>query len=963
MQPTTARKKRGRFGFAKRHAKEQPGLATTVATALEEAAENGTGCLHVTDETASRSGKVYFRDQKVTAVHVDGFMPRLGLRLQTGGMLTPEQYATLLHQHQDNAYAPALGEAAVRAGYIDQAVLDAVLREILLSSVGAMFGWANPVTRYKNGVTTDLFAVPPVSVKSIVKAVAKRRERWEELWQGISAGQAPENTYPTVVPGVDPTAATLSREVAAVLTAATGALTLDQVAGACGLTRFETGHVLGHLVATGAVVMNAAPTGTSTNPGETAHGTAEVATSPATSPAAVTDQPTGQPVAPADAPPAAQQPPAPVEQALAVEVDDPNAEEPSAFGGIEDGGLPDGMDTAAADAGTSGPDSGETAPLPILHVTDELHDPSAPPPFPGTVGPETVHPTSAEPVPGGGFEAGAPPMPQFAEPVAPVPPPPPFRPEQPVVVPDGVPVFVDATAFDPSRGDGYAVQAPALPPMPDFTAQPVPPVAPPALVSTSAPDTGLLPPVPFATPEAPHPAEAAVAAPPYAQEGSSVTATDTDYFAPAPIPMPVFDGPAPGPAEYAEEPPAAPVEDPAAWSQATAEDQAAGEEPAEQPVAQDDPAAAEHPTLGHPEEMDVPAPVFGHDQHEDPATSATDDSVNGNVDGTVEITVWQAPAVDGTEQPPTPEPAPHALVPIPMPVDGGQQPTTSAEVDPTEVDPTEAVEDHRTPHDDEQVREDHEPGEAHHGAETDHGDDTANATEPEPQPEPESVVEDPRVQMARQRLLDEINAATIVATAAEDALARAEADHLSHQAATEQMEETLGRYEQFVANAETDQARLSDEAHSLQQQRNTTEEQHAAAQATAEQAHHRVGEAAHRVEQAREAFARAQRELAAAENHLAEQETTAQEASAHAEDVADHLTDLHQRAALVTSDLTEVEERLGSYAQEIDDVRSMVESLIDARDNAAHLKAAAEQRLATARKNLAAKQERLAQLG
>lgn len=227
----------------------------TLFPALEAISRKGDGCLHVADGTGSRTGQIYYRNGEIYAVHVDGFMPRVGRRLVTGGSIKADVYADLLFAADNDEYAPSIGFLAVQTGCVSQAVLDAVHVEILLSALGAIAQWDGLSTKWRRKSTTENFAVTPRPVAKFENAVAKRAARWNELWDQRAPGMTPEQSFPAVVSD--------NREVAneelAVLDAATGVRPLDEVAGECGLTRFETGHILSSLIDQGLVVLNSTP--------------------------------------------------------------------------------------------------------------------------------------------------------------------------------------------------------------------------------------------------------------------------------------------------------------------------------------------------------------------------------------------------------------------------------------------------------------------------------------------------------------------------------------------------------------------------------------------------------------------------------------------------------------------------------------------------------------------------------
>ncbi|WP_170285921.1 DUF4388 domain-containing protein [Nocardioides rubriscoriae] len=224
-------------------------LGETVPGLLSGARDRGTGCLQVVDRGEVRSGQVYLVDGALVAVDVDGFRPRVGHRLRSGNLVTAEAFDAVLAACDGDAHSPYLGHALVERGDLAADVLAAVHREITLSAIGAMATWVGAEGVFVPGVTTTSFTMAPVAISSVLKAVVKRRARWELLWGSIAAGSAVEVCYP-VPTGGPPEAAPVGvpAEAQALLHAMNGQRTVDEVAGECGFTRFETGYLLHALV-------------------------------------------------------------------------------------------------------------------------------------------------------------------------------------------------------------------------------------------------------------------------------------------------------------------------------------------------------------------------------------------------------------------------------------------------------------------------------------------------------------------------------------------------------------------------------------------------------------------------------------------------------------------------------------------------------------------------------------------
>lgn len=213
--------------------------------ALDDASRRGTGYLHVT--SGDSHADVYFADGLVYAAHVEGFTPMLGRRLLSNGCLTPEQYQSLLSRNGGNENDHTLGLQSVKAGYFRQDVLEDALTDVLVSSFCVLVSWTNPVAKYRRRGRTTRLVAPAMPATALLHAARRRRDNWDAAWSQ-NGYPAPEATYPIAlgaqVGDEDPT-------VQAVLAFCNGTLNLDQIAHACGLTRYEAGHALADLMRQG----------------------------------------------------------------------------------------------------------------------------------------------------------------------------------------------------------------------------------------------------------------------------------------------------------------------------------------------------------------------------------------------------------------------------------------------------------------------------------------------------------------------------------------------------------------------------------------------------------------------------------------------------------------------------------------------------------------------------------------
>ncbi|MEP7192874.1 MAG: hypothetical protein ABI903_08415, partial [Actinomycetota bacterium] len=213
---------------------------------LQEVAGNGTGSLQVQDVTRERCGWVFLEDEDVVAVLVDGYQPRLGRRLTSSGLVGIDDMSQVLTVVK-NEYDPRIAVECVTRGLVDAATMEVLYREFMLSAASSINEWDLGTYHWVADATPWEGRSAPVSVPALVNAMARREEHWAQLWKDLSAETIPDRI--PVSAGRDGQYTAETPDESAVLAAVDGQRTVDEVAGECGFTRFQAGHLLAGLMA------------------------------------------------------------------------------------------------------------------------------------------------------------------------------------------------------------------------------------------------------------------------------------------------------------------------------------------------------------------------------------------------------------------------------------------------------------------------------------------------------------------------------------------------------------------------------------------------------------------------------------------------------------------------------------------------------------------------------------------
>lgn len=212
---------------------------------LTSVTSNGTGCLELQDAARERRSWVFLDDQDVVAVLVDGYRPRLARRLTASGFVSKADMGEVLTVTKDD-YDPRIAVECVARCLVDEATMKALYREFMLSAASAVDEWTLGESRWVAGLHPWEGRSMAVSVPLLVNAIGRRKEHWARLWTEFDLATIPDRVPVRIGPRYyRPEGA----DEAAVLWALNGVRTLDEVAGECGFTRFQAGHVLAALMA------------------------------------------------------------------------------------------------------------------------------------------------------------------------------------------------------------------------------------------------------------------------------------------------------------------------------------------------------------------------------------------------------------------------------------------------------------------------------------------------------------------------------------------------------------------------------------------------------------------------------------------------------------------------------------------------------------------------------------------
>ena len=217
-----------------------------VQAALTKAAKSSwSGSVEIVDRVHGCTAHVYFHEGGVYSVQADGFRANIAARLVTAGVITPAQA-----DHARTVDSPATW--LVENGLVDVDSVGALHQEYLLAALGAVMELPKVKIKTHKGQTTATLCTMPLTMQALAQTLDLRHSRYVST----AAMLHPEGNPGSLVledAGADLPAEVNIPEIRVFRGKVAPGRTIDDIAGASGLTRAEAVHLAWLLVSTSVV--------------------------------------------------------------------------------------------------------------------------------------------------------------------------------------------------------------------------------------------------------------------------------------------------------------------------------------------------------------------------------------------------------------------------------------------------------------------------------------------------------------------------------------------------------------------------------------------------------------------------------------------------------------------------------------------------------------------------------------
>ncbi len=208
------------------------------------------------------SSHVWLREGRVYALAVPGYRPALGIRLLSGGLISPEQLSAAIAEQRRRLNDERIGEVLVRLGMVTSDVVDSFLVEQVHDQLADLLDLPLAAAVFHPGRRIRQDTIDPQAVEDLVVRARERRAQWTRVLAGVGGRGA----IPRLgAQGRGNATTPLGPRDWTLLCRIDGRRDITELARVCGFTVMEAAQVVSDLTRAGLVVL---PEGSAPDPAE-----------------------------------------------------------------------------------------------------------------------------------------------------------------------------------------------------------------------------------------------------------------------------------------------------------------------------------------------------------------------------------------------------------------------------------------------------------------------------------------------------------------------------------------------------------------------------------------------------------------------------------------------------------------------------------------------------------------------
>ncbi len=229
-----------------------PSRAPTAETILRDLGQSGASGVLEINHPADEMSHVWVRGGRIYAMQVPGYRPALGIRLLSGGLVSPEQLSAAAAEQRDRFPGHLIGQVLVGMGYVDAKVIDAFVRDQVRDQVADLLDLKVINAEFHAGRHVRQDIIEPTEIEQLLTVARENRDRRADVLRRVGGAHATPVLGP---PGNGPAQTPLGPYDWALLCRVDGRRDVTELARVCGFTVVEAAQVVADLAVTGLLAL------------------------------------------------------------------------------------------------------------------------------------------------------------------------------------------------------------------------------------------------------------------------------------------------------------------------------------------------------------------------------------------------------------------------------------------------------------------------------------------------------------------------------------------------------------------------------------------------------------------------------------------------------------------------------------------------------------------------------------
>ena len=233
-----------------------PDRLPTAETILRDLGQSGASGVLEINHPAGEMSHVWVRGGRIYAMQVPGYRPALGIRLLSGGLVSPEQLSAAAAEQRDRFPGHLIGQVLVGMGYVDAQVIDAFVRDQVRDQVADLLDLEVISAEFHAGRHVRQDIIEPTDIDQLLAVARENRDRRADVLNRVGGAHVTPVLGP---PGTGPAQTPLGPYDWALLCRVDGRRDLTELARVCGFTVVEAAQVVADLAMTGLLAIPTPP--------------------------------------------------------------------------------------------------------------------------------------------------------------------------------------------------------------------------------------------------------------------------------------------------------------------------------------------------------------------------------------------------------------------------------------------------------------------------------------------------------------------------------------------------------------------------------------------------------------------------------------------------------------------------------------------------------------------------------